>query len=97
MVYSSFAVDFTFGTSLETTGPGASARIRYMERSSPIGRTASMKTSIPMPPTQCVKLRQNSTLIGRASISESIVAPVVVKPETVSKKQFIAPSIAPLR
>ena len=41
---------------------------------------------MPIPPIQCVKLRQRSMLLGTASTSVSIVDPVVVKPDTVSKK-----------
>ena len=44
-------------------------------------------TSTPIPPTQCVKLRQNRMPRCRDSTSVKIVAPVVVKPETVSKIQ----------
>lgn len=40
-----------------------------------------------MPPIQCVKERQNSRPLGRCSTAGSTEAPVVVKPETVSKKQ----------
>ena len=48
-----------------------------------------------MPPTQCVKLRQNSMLLGRVSISGRMVAPVVVKPDTVSKNASAKPGIVP--
>lgn len=43
-------------------------------------------TSTPMPPTQWVKLRQNRIPRGRASISVRMEEPVVVKPDTLSKK-----------
>jgi len=39
-----------------------------------------------MPPIQCVKERQKRSPFGRISISVRIVLPVVVNPETVSKK-----------
>ena len=42
-----------------------------------------------MPPTQCVKLRQNSKLFGMASTLVRMLAPVVVKPETVSNRLSI--------
>ena len=77
----------TRGTSLSVLGPGDSARIRWMERAPILGISASDSTSTPMPPAQWVKLRQNNRPLGSASTSVSIVAPVVVKPETVSKKQ----------
>lgn len=49
--------------------------------------TAMTNTRTPIPPTQCVRLRQKSGPFSRASTSLNMVAPVVVKPETVSKKQ----------
>ena len=75
-------------TSLPTEGPGTSARIRCIPWPSPadMGRMAMTNTSTPMPPTQWVKLRQNRIPRCRGSISVRILAPVVVKPETVSKK-----------
>ncbi len=81
-----FAVDFTLGTNFPTKGPGASAFIIYIERSPPIGIIASKNTSTPIPPIQCVKLLQNNIERGNPSISVSMLAPVVVKPDTVSKK-----------
>ena len=50
-----------------------------------MGSTAMTNTSTPMPPIQWVKLRQNSTPWPRGSTAVKNVAPVVVKPETVSK------------
>lgn len=58
--------------------------------------TAIMNTSTPMPPTQCVKLRQNNRPWLSASTSVRIDAPVVVKPETVSKNASINEGILPL-
>ena len=46
-----------------------------------------------VPPTQCVKLRQNKRPLGRRSTSVRMVDPVVVKPETVSKKASISEGI----
>ena len=74
-------------TSLPTVGPGTSARRRCMPCPSVMGRTAMTNTSTPMPPTQWVKLRQKRMLLLRDSTSGRMLAPVVVKPETVSKKQ----------
>ena len=51
-----------------------------------VGKTASVKKTIPMPPNQCVRLRQKSTECGRLSMLVSTVAPVVVKPDMISKK-----------
>ena len=73
-------------TSLPTVGPGTSARIKCIPWPSFIGRMAMTNTSTPMPPTQWVKLRQNKPPRLRGSISVRMLEPVVVKPETVSKK-----------
>ena len=59
------------------------------------GISARDKTSTPMPPTQWVKLRQKSSPRGSASTSVKMVAPVVVKPDTVSKKQSVSEGIEP--
>ena len=48
-----------------------------------------------MPPTQWVKLRQNRMPRFSDSTSVRMVAPVVVKPETVSKKQSTKLSMEP--
>ena len=88
--YRMVAVDFIRGTSLPTLGPGLSARSRCMVKPSPrlpLGTMASRNTSTPMPPSQWVKLRQYRSPLGRASTSVRMLAPVVVKPETVSKTQ----------
>ena len=49
-----------------------------------------------MPPIQWVNARQKSIPLGRCSTVSRIVAPVVVKPETVSKMQSIILGIDPL-
>ena len=46
----------------------------------------STNTSIPIPPIQCEKLRQNSDECASAVTSVTILAPVVVKPDDISKK-----------
>ena len=75
-------------TSLPGAGPGISARSMCIPwPSPPMGRMAMTNTSTPMPPTQWVKLRQNRIPCCRDSTSGRLVAPVVVKPETVSKIQ----------
>ena len=56
------------------------------------GSTTNARIMIPIPPIQCVRVRQTSRLIGRLSISFRIEAPVVVKPETDSNRAFIKPS-----
>ena len=54
-----------------------------------MGRMAMTNTSTPMPPTQWVKLRQNKAPRLKGSTAIRMDAPVVVKPETVSKKASI--------
>ncbi len=73
------------GTSLPAVGPGTSARTRCMELSFSIGITMSTKTSTPIPPIQWVKLRQKIMPWPRSSGRASMDAPVVVKPEIISK------------
>ena len=55
------------------------------------GSTAIVSTMIPIPPSQCVRLRQNRNAFGTSSIAgrpapPRIVAPVVVNPLMTSKK-----------
>lgn len=52
---------------------------------------------MPMPPSQCVIERQNSSARGSASTSERIEAPVVVKPDMTSKNASTKRGIHPLR
>ena len=78
------AVSRVRGVSLPFTGPGISALRMFMERSV-LPESMVMNTSTPMPPTQWVKLRQNSSPWLMASTSVRMEAPVVVKPLTVSK------------
>ena len=56
----------------------------FMDRSE-LPEIMVINTSTPMPPTQWVKLRQNSSPWLMASTSVRTDAPVVVKPDTVSK------------
>ena len=77
-------------------GPGISARSTWMVRPERLGITATISTSTPMPPIQWVKLRQKSMEWDMASTSRRTEAPVVVKPETVSKKASTKLGISPL-
>ena len=83
------------GTSLPTEGPGLSACIRYICEPPASGRIASRNTSTPIPPIQCVKLRQNSVQCESTSTSGTTLAPVVVKPETVSNSASVKRGISP--
>ena len=77
------------GTSLLFTGPGLSARMRKLELMPKNGSRAVVRMSTPIPPSQWVNDRQNSRPMGRPSMAVRMVAPVVVKPDMVSKKQSI--------
>ena len=46
---------------------------------------ATTSTITPMPPIQCMKVRQKLIEIGRWSSPEMAVAPVAVRPEVASK------------
>ena len=80
-----------------TDGPGDSAFIMCIFCPPDSGKNAITNTSTPIPPTQCVKLRHISIDFGSASTSVKMDAPVVVKPETVSKSASINEGIAPDR
>jgi len=56
---------------------------------------ATVKATIPIPPSQCIWVLQTFIDTGSVSIEERIVAPVVVKPETLSKKASVKDGIVP--
>ena len=60
-----------------------------------MGRRHNRNTRTPMPPIQWVKLLQNSMHRGRTSTSFKILAPVVVKPDTVSNMASTMLGITP--
>ena len=60
-----------------------------------MGNIAIMKTRTPIPPTQWVSARQNMRLLFIVSKLVRILAPVVVKPLTVSNNASIKEGIAP--
>ena len=57
---------------------------------------ATVKNTIPIPPIQCVMLRQKSMEWGSESMFVNMLAPVVVNPDMVSKKAFVNEPIVPL-
>ena len=81
------------GCNLARMGPTDSAAKRLMSLKPNIGNTATVKNTIPKPPTQWVIMRQKSRDLGSASISWRIVAPVVEKPDIVSKKASVKSGI----
>ena len=54
-----------------------------------MGSSAMLKNTMPRPPIHCVRLRQKSKPWGRASMLSRMLAPVVVKPDMVSKKASV--------
>ncbi len=50
---------------------------------------------IPMPPIHWVKLRQKCSDLGKASMLIRVELPVVVNPQTLSKKASVKEGIAP--
>ena len=61
------------------------------------GSTAAVRTTIPIPPSQCVRDLQKSIHFGSDSIWVRIDAPVVVYPDMVSKKASAKEGIDPER
>ena len=61
------------------------------------GMMSSRNTTTPKPPMKCVALRQKSSESGSDSMSSSIVAPVVVKPETLSNQALVTVKGPPQR
>jgi hypothetical protein len=61
-----------------------------------MGKMASDRTIIPIPPSQCVKLLQNNIPCDKDSISFRIEDPVVVKPDMVSKNASVKFGMAPV-
>ena len=55
-----------------------------------------INTSTPIPPIQCEKHLHVVLQRDTASTSLSILAPVVVKPDTISNKAFINDGISPV-
>jgi len=62
-----------------------------------IGMMATARTIIPIPPIQWAKQRQKMIDFGIVSIDVRIVAPVVEKPDVISKNAEAKFGIAPER
>ena len=73
-----FAVSVILGCNLSLLGPGASAANNCIPPIPKRGKMAIANTIIPIPPIQCVVLRQNKIPFGTDSISLRMVDPVVV-------------------
>ena len=74
---------------LSFSGPVVSALISLNPPTPKIGIKATVRTTIPIPPSQCIWHRQRFIERGKISTSEKIVAPVVENPETLSKKASV--------
>ncbi len=83
------------GVSLSATGPGTSALKSCIPPTPRKGRIARDSTMIPIPPIQWVRLRQNRIPWEMLSMSVRVVAPVVVKPDMVSKNASVKEGMAP--
>lgn len=95
--YSSFALFWSLGTSLSTTGPGLSALRRCREWPFSLLLAvlwlANAITPIPQASGEASPVQKAHI---RASTSVSMLDPVVVNPETVSKKLSTKLGICPL-
>ena len=69
------------------TGPGDSALKIWKPPMPSFGSRPTVKTSIPIPPIQWVIDLQRTTDLGKDAMPDITVAPVVVKPDTISKKE----------
>ncbi len=79
---SASAVSAMRGASFSDRAPENSALYSAIPPAPIRGSTAMVRSTTPMPPSQCVKCRQNWITGGSTSTRGRIVAPVVVKPET---------------
>ena len=75
----------SLGWSLVLMGPVDSAANTFTPPPTSEGSRATVKNTIPRPPIHCVSDRQKRMPWGSDSTSSMIVAPVVVKPDMVSK------------
>ena len=97
MIYKILALVEIFELTFPAFGPGTSAFITNIELPRDFGIIAIINERIPIPPIQWVKLLQKRIDFGIELISLNIDAPVVVKPDAVSKKASIKLGIQPLK
>ena len=84
------------GCTLSCVGPLASAAKTCKPLTPNIGRMAMVNMIIPKPPIHWVILRQKRSPWGSDSMSSNMVAPVLLKPDIVSKKALVMLGIYPL-
>ena len=89
MVHIHLAEVVSRGCTFARMGPVASAANTFTLPPTSEGMMAMVKNTIPSPPIHCVSERQNRMAWGSRSTSSSMVAPVVVKPDMVSKKASV--------
>ena len=77
------------GCSLVLIGPVASAANTFTLPPTNEGRRAMVKNTIPKPPIHCMNERQNNMPWGSVETSSMMEAPVVVKPDMVSKNASV--------
>ena len=97
MNQSVFAVLAMREVSLALSGPVVSALMRRNPPMPRSGISATASAITPNPPNQCVSQRQRLMLRGRASMSESTEAPVVVNPLTLSNTASVNEGKYPLK
>ena len=91
-----FAVVDRRGCIFDLMGPVASAAKTFtLPLPTMEGRMAMVKNTIPKAPIHWVWVRQNKMAWGIHSTSSMMVAPVVVKPDMVSKNASVTLSIYP--
>ena len=83
------------GCTLSCVGPVASAANTWMPLTPNMGSTAMVKNTIPKPPIHWVIARQNRMPWGMDSMLFRIVAPVLLKPDMVSKKASVTLGMKP--
>ena len=89
-----FAVSVILGFNLSGVTPGASATKSCIPPIPNSGNMATVNTIIPIPPIHWVKLRHIKIPLPMDSMSFKIEAPVVVKPESVSKNASVKKGIS---
>ena len=92
-----FAVVAIEAVNLSLSGPDASALMSRKPPAPSMGIIATPSATMPMPPSQWVVQRHTFTLRGSASTFASTVAPVAVKPLTLSKSASLRELNAPLK
>ena len=95
VLHSQWVVVETRGWSFPNFKPVLSAEKSCCSPTPRAGSRARVKKMMPMPPIQCIRLRQKRMEWGRPSMWSRAVAPVVVKPDIDSKKATATRSVTP--